>query len=256
MTNSEYIRLVKEQQGLLNPLSTLTTTVSGIGDAIASAGEQRAVQNAGREDLSQYMTGDDWSDIFNYQNNRNQGFQNIQNSTEDYSNVRNNSSMANVFNMNSLQDNVNYTSPTGQVWGNTLEDMGKYAGIGATIGSFIPIPGGGTLIGAGVGALAGAASGILRGGIGSLVNNKTTKMFNNAIDRANQMQIENAYDTIKNNNTRMQRQAFMHMGAEGGSLEELNGVTKFNYEVGREYEVDENTYNKLIKMGYGIEIIR
>lgn len=80
--------------------------------------------------------------------------------------------------------------------------------------------------------------------------------INQAIDLANYGTIssfDNARDTI---NRRNLRQNMMNYFANGGNLEEGNGVTKFNYEVGKEYNVDENTYNRLIKMGYGIEVIR
>ena len=45
---------------------------------------------------------------------------------------------------------------------------------------------------------------------------------------ANTNQINSFYDTAMSNQARSQRQAMMNYFAEGGSLEDLNGVTTFN----------------------------
>ena len=67
--------------------------------------------------------------------------------------------------------------------------------------------------------------------------------------------VTNFYDQVNKINQRQQRQNMMNYFAEGGSLDELNGVTEFNYEVGKEYDVDEDTYNTLINLGYKIQIL-
>lgn len=230
-----------------DPYTFASTTVSGLGDLLNQVDEQRMLNETGREDLANYIVGNTWGDIFNNSDRRQQGLNVINDSQVDYSGIQNNNSLINSWNSNDLQDYVNYSSPTTSVWGDVLGDAGKAAAIGSTIA-----PGVGTFIGAGIGAL----SGLVRGAAGDIMNRKNASLFNNAITRANQEQVENFYNTAMNNQQRQQRQAMMNYFAEGGPLEEPNGVTKFNYEVGKEYDVDENTYNRLIKMGYEIEVIR
>lgn len=196
-----------------------STTVSGLGDLLNQVDEQRMLNEAGREDLANYIVGNTWGDIFNNSDRRQQGLNVISDSQVDYSGIQNNDSLINSWNSNDLQDYVNYSSPTTSVWGDVLGDAGKAAAIGSTIA-----PGVGTFIGAGIGAL----SGLVRGAAGDIINRKNTAAFNQAIARANQAQIDNFYNTAMNNQQRQQRQAMMNYFALGGNLEGLNGIEHFN----------------------------
>ena len=221
MSQADYIKFLQGEQQYLDPVSMISTTVSDFGNMMDTLSEQKALQNAGREDLADYVVGNSWTDIFNNKDRLAQGIQTVDNNRVDVSEVNDINTLANIGASNNLQDNVNYTAPNGgQVWGDTLGDMGKFAGIGAGIGSFIP--GVGTLIGAGVGALAGAASGIARGFIGDINNKKNARALNERINQANAQQINDLYDRAGIINQKQLRQNMMNYFAEGGLLNEFN----------------------------------
>lgn len=246
---STYGEYVNAQKDMLDPYSMLSSTVAGVGDMMDTLSEQNDIQAAGRDDLANYVVGNEWTDIFNNADRRSQGLKNIDANKIDVSNVNDINTLQNIGASNNLQDNVNYSQPdAGQVWGDVLGDAGKFAGIGAGIGSIIP--GVGTAIGAGIGALAGATSGIIRGGLGSINNMRNAEAFNERINQKNAEFINDISDRAGIIAINQLQQAKRNMKAEGG---ELNGV---NYEVGKEYDVDENTYYQLIKLGYGIEIVK
>lgn len=231
---------------IFDPYTFASTTVSGLGDVLNQVDEQRMLNEAGREDLANYIVGNTWGDIFNNGDRRRQGLKVINDSQVDYSGIQNNDNLINSWNSNDLQDYANYSSPTTSVWGDVLGDAGKAAAIGSTVA-----PGVGTLVGAGIGAL----SGLVRGAVGDIINRENTAELNKAITRANRVQVDNFYNTAMNNQQKQQRQAMMNYFALGGNLEGLNGVTEFDYEIGKEYDVDENTYNKLLQLGYKIQVL-
>ena len=236
-TNTDYTQLI-------------AGSVAKLGQGLDSISEQQARANAGREDLAPYVVGNTWLDIFNADERTDEGLQIVRDSMKDYSNVQNNQNLMNAWNANDLQNEVQASTSDG--W-DILSDAGTGAGIGASIGSIIP--GIGTGIGTVAGAALGALSGFARSIFGDSANEERARKLNKAIERANVQQIGNFYDTAQVNNQRNLRQNMMNYFAEGGSLDELNGVTKFNYEVGKEYDVDENTYNKLLQLGYRIQVL-
>jgi hypothetical protein len=124
----------------------------------------------------------------------------------------------NTWNSNDLQNEIHDSVEVGGVIGSTLSDTGKLAAAGSMFG---PV---GTI----VGGAAGLLSGLGRGLISAFQHNNAEEELNNAIKRANIEQTDNFYTTAQNNQQRQQRQAMMNYFDNGGSLDELNGVTEFN----------------------------
>ena len=194
----------------------------------------RAVYGDSSQDpIARLLTGHG-SDMYTARNE-------ISSNEVDYSGEKNNDNLLNSWDSNDLQDVVDYEFG----WSNIADNL-TASGKGAAAGMSIGGPWG-ALIG-------GIAGGLLN--IGSQIGgNSRAEELNNAIKRANREQTDNFYATALNNQQRQQRQAMMNYFANGGPLDELNGVTKFNYEVGKEYNVDENTYNKLLQLGYKIKVL-
>ena len=75
-------------------------------------------------------------------------------------------------------------------------------------------------------------------------NDSKADKINKEINRINQQNVDNFYNQVTANNKRQQRQAMMNYFAEGGSLEELNGVTKIG--AGSTHE---QNHNNGVQMG-------
>lgn len=221
MSPEEYLKLVQEQQKALDPITLGSSTISGIGNMWDSIAEQRDIQNAGREDLADSVVGNSWTDIFNNRDRLAQGIQTVDNNRIDVSGVNDINTLANIGVANNLQDTVTAGTSDGS---DMYADAGEGAKIGASLGSIIP--GVGTAIGAGIGLGLGAVSGFARSAIGDINNKKNARILNERIKQANKQQINDIYDRADIINQKQLRQNMMNYFAEGGSLEELNGVTK------------------------------
>jgi len=235
-------------QILSNYASSVGQAVAGIGQAINRYVDQTDINNSSRPDLADSYIGDSWSNILWNGDRRSRAFNAVNSQVNDVSDIRNNYNLENAYEAPQL--GVTYTGAKAKVWGDVLQDAGTGASLGSTFGPL------GTAIGTGAGVL----SGLARGFIGDLTNRKNAADINAAVKSANVYQNNQFNNTAINNDMLSQRKWMMspqyaHYGAEGGSLEELNGVTKFNYEVGKEYDVDENTYNKLLQLGYRIQVL-
>lgn len=188
------------------------------GDVVNNISNQYYAQNAGRADLANTVSGNSWGDVFSHSDKLSQGLQTISALQKDYSGVKNNANLLNTWNSNDLQDEVHDSVEVGGVIGSTLSDTGKLAAAGSIFG---PV---GTLVGGATGLL----SGLGRGLISAFQHNDAEEELNDAIKLANRAQVNNFYTTAKNNQQYQQRQAMMNYFDNGGSLDELNGVTKFN----------------------------
>lgn len=216
----QYLKTVQEQQKMLDPIAMGASAISGLGSMWDSTAEQRDIQNAGRQDLADSIVGNSWTDIFNNSDRLAQGLQTVDNNKLDVSGVNDINTLSNIGIANNLQDNVTAGTSNG---GDIFTDAGEGAKLGATIGSFIP---GGTAIGAGIGLGLGAISGFARSVIGDINNKKNARALNARINQANAQQINDLYDRAGIINQKQLRQNMMNYFAEGGSLEELNKVTK------------------------------
>lgn len=216
----QYLKTVQEQQKMLDPIAMGASAISGLGSMWDSTAEQRDIQNAGRQDLADSIVGNSWTDIFNNSDRLAQGLQTVDNNKLDVSGVNDINTLSNIGIANNLQDNVTAGTSNG---GDIFTDAGEGAKLGATIGSFIP---GGTAIGAGIGLGLGAISGFARSVIGDINNKKNARALNARINQANAQQINDLYDRAGIINQKQLRQNMINYFAEGGSLEELNGVTK------------------------------
>ena len=241
-----------------NPYGLIGAGLNITGNLLSSSADDDMKQN--NPDNIYYqnaLSGNTWGDVFNADQEKEEMLDSIRNNAKNFSDVKNVNSLRNAWDENVLQTGPNELSLSDKaksLTGEVLSDAGTGMSAGAMIGSIVPVVG--TALGAGIGAGVGAIS----AGIKSLLNfNNQDEAYEAAqkqVKRANKMTTDSFYDSYKNSVTRMNRDMFMHRYDEGGPLESYNGVTKFNYEVGKEYDVDENTYNRLIKMGYGIKIVR
>lgn len=165
----------------------------------------------------------------------------IRGNTVNFDNVKTTNALLNTWDSNAIQSG-NYDYKFG--WSNVADNLtafGKGASIGAQFGG-----GWGALIG----GIIGGASNIFS----QLGGSDRAEELEHEAMLADTRMLSSRDAAERNIRQRNNRIGLMYSNAEGGSLENLNGVTK--YEVGKEYEVDENTYNRLINMGYGIEVIR
>lgn len=214
-------QLSGEQMG--NIFGATGTVASGVGTAINDRANVKYAQNAGRADLANLVSGNSWGDVFNNRNKLAAGMQTVQDLTVDYSDVKDNNSMLNTWDANDLQDGIKDSNETGAVIGATLHDTASLASKGAKIGG--PA---GALIGGAVGAI----SGLSRGLISAFQHNKNADAINEAVEKANNTQIDSFYTTAQTNQRRDERNAMMNYSAFGGKLfpfgGDMNGVTTFN----------------------------
>ena len=231
-----------------NLYGTAGNIIGTAGDVVNDISNQYYAQNAGRADLANTVSGNSWGDVFSNSDKLSQGLRNINAGITDVSDVNNIDALKNI--TINQQNEVNDSTEIGGIVGSTLGDAGKGAALGSIFGP----------AGTAVGAIGGAALGGIRSIVSAIMHNENAEEENAAIRRANKQSVNNYYNQVGNITQRQQRDWFMHtpynyQHAEGGSLDELNGVTKFNYEVGKEYNVDENTYNKLLQLGYKIQVL-
>ena len=214
-------QLSGEQMG--NVLGAAGTVASGVGIAINDMANAKYAQNAGRADLADLVSGNSWGDVFNNKNKLAAGTQTVQDATVDYSDVKDNNSMLNAWDANDLQDGIRDSNETGAVIGTTLHDAASLASKGSKIGG--PV---GALIGGAVGTI----SGLGRGLISAFQHNKNADIINEAVEKANNAQIDSFYTTAQTNQRRDERNAMMNYSAFGGKLfpfgGDMNGVTTFN----------------------------
>ena len=214
-------QLSGEQMG--NVFGAAGTVASGVGIAINDMANAKYAQNAGRADLADLVSGNSWGDVFNNKNKLAAGMQTVQDATVDYSDVKDNNSMLNAWDANDLQDGIRDSNETGAVIGATLHDAASLASKGSKIGG--PV---GALIGGAVGTM----SGLGRGLISAFQHNKNADIINEAVEKANNVQIDSFYTTAQTNQRRDERNAMMNYSAFGGKLfpfgGDMNGVTTFN----------------------------
>lgn len=214
-------QLSGEQMG--NVFGAAGTVASGVGIAINDMANAKYAQNAGRADLADLVSGNSWGDVFNNKNKLAAGMQTVQDATVDYSDVKDNNSMLNAWDTNDLQDDIRDSNETGAVIGATLHDAASLASKGSKIGG--PV---GALIGGAVGTI----SGLGRGLISAFQHNKNADIINEAVEKANNVQIDSFYTTAQTNQRRDERNAMMNYSAFGGKLfpfgGDMNGVTTFN----------------------------
>lgn len=214
-------QLSGEQMG--NVFGAAGTVASGVGIAINDMANAKYAQNAGRADLADLVSGNSWGDVFNNKNKLAAGMQTVQDATVDYSDVKDNNSMLNAWDANDLQDGIRDSNETGAVIGATLHDAASLASKGSKIGG--PV---GALIGGAVGTI----SGLGRGLISAFQHNKNADIINEAVEKANNVQIDSFYTTAQTNQRRDERNAMMNYSAFGGKLfpfgGDMNGVTTFN----------------------------
>ena len=133
----------------------------------------------------------------------------------DLSNVDNMHNATNAYDINMLENTANIDSPlsfSGWI------DNAKAGLQGMKKGS----------IGGIFGALGGLASEGTLNWITRLVGYGNEDEINNSIKRHNKNIVSGYYNQLDNINQRQQRQNMMNYFAEGGSLDEQNGITKFN----------------------------
>lgn len=214
-------QLSGEQMG--NVFGAGGTVASGVGIAINDMANAKYAQNAGRADLADLVSGNSWGDVFDNKNKLAAGMQTVQDATVDYSDVKDNNSMLNAWDANDLQDGIRDSKETGAVIGATLHDAASLASKGSKIGG--PV---GALIGGTVGTI----SGLSRGLISAFQHNKNADIINEAVEKANNVQIDSFYTTAQTNQRRDERNAMMNYSAFGGKLfpfgGDMNGVTTFN----------------------------
>lgn len=214
-------QLSGEQMG--NVFGAAGTVATGVGTTINDMANAKYAQNAGREDLADLVSGNSWGDVFNNKNKLAAGMQTVQDATVDYSDVKDNNSMLNAWDTNDLQDGIRDSNETGAVIGATLHDAASLASKGSKIGG--PV---GALIGGAVGTI----SGLGRGLISAFQHNKNADIINEAVEKANNVQIDSFYTTAQTNQRRDERNAMMNYSAFGGKLfpfgGDMNGVTTFN----------------------------
>ena len=154
----------------------------------------------------------------------------------DYSNIQNNDNLANVYQDLSDLKTLDYEDPF--TWKNAglfaigmpflskdkmMQDFNQSTGQGALAGlSYSDGNPWAALAGATIGSIA---------SIANLIGaKKRTQLYNEAVEKAKQENIDSFYGTARRNtmNEIFNDMRYGHIGAEGGSLEDLNGVTTFN----------------------------
>lgn len=223
MDSSELLRQIRNQE--LNDLKanpTFLAQIGGLNFLGDSLGKLSDYFLAGTEDdinvndVQKDIYGSTWGDIFTQGERRNSILSNINSNVIDYADVKNNSNLGTLWDSNEYQAGVN-TLDTGEQIGavssGALSGAAKWAATAASINPAL--------------APYAAIAGGLVDGTKSLMNvlqgNKTAKIANNAIDRANSTQFNNYVNQARSN-----RNAMYRSFAEGGPLESENGVEFFN----------------------------
>ena len=188
------------------------TTLGSLGQGINLIERQYQEDNALNPVLAPTVSGNTWEEVLNG-NELNEGLRNIQSSQVDYSNNLNNTNLYNSWDSNDIQSEVQYNQ-TGP-WGAMLEDAGKFGAAGAMLGPL------GAIIAPGIGAL----SGFLRSAISDRQHSRNARLQNQQVNRVNNQQIDNFYDTALSNQQRDIRNNMRNYFAEGGEMG-LNGIQK------------------------------
>lgn len=206
----------------INDYSGLYSILGAAGDMVNTAANDNIAMNASNNAvLGNSVSGNTWGDIISSNTKLAQGLQNINSSTPDISNVKNNFNLENVFNTNVIPDYIKSPSTKDGIAstvGAVIGDTGKGAAIGSMFG---PV---GTIVGGGIGAL----SGIVRSGIGNAQNQRNRNLMNANINRQFDSYIQDYNDTVAMNDARQNRTNKYNIFQQGGFMPEGNGVTTFS----------------------------
>lgn len=159
--------------------------------------------NVNNPAISNYITN---VSAINSQIAEQQAFDAVNSNLQDFSNVSNNDSLLNLgIQQTSTVNEPNGWQNIGMYTGKQLQNLGNLDIVG-TYDTAIQ----------------------MYKDLFNIGNDSKADKINKEITRVNKQNIDNFYDQVKNNNQRQLREWFMHQSAEGGYLNELNGVTKFN----------------------------
>lgn len=157
--------------------------------------------NVNNPAISNYLTN---VSAINSQIAEQQAFDAVNSNLQDFSNVNNNDTLLNLgIQQTSTVNEPNGWQNIGMYTGKQLQNLGNLDIVG-TFDTAIQ----------------------MYKDLFNIGNDSKTDKINKEINRINQQNIDNFYNQVTANNKRQQRQAMMNYFAEGGSLEELNGVTK------------------------------
>lgn len=167
-------------------------------------------------DVQDRIYGSTWGDIFNQSSNRQEINSTINNNIRTFDDVRNNANLSTLWDNNDYQFEVNKLKPGEQVGAVGMGVLGGAAKWASTATKINPV----------LTPYAAIAGGLING-VKSLTNvlqgNNTADMTNMAINRANNIQLNNYFDQARSN-----RRAMYRNFDEGGPMESLNGLTFFN----------------------------
>lgn len=206
----------------INDYSGLYSILGAAGDMVNTAANDNIAMNASNNAvLGNSVSGNTWGDIISSNTKLAQGLQNINSSTPDISNVKNNFNLENVFNTNVIPDYIKSPSTKDGIAstvGAVIGDTGKGAAIGSMFG---PV---GTIVGGGIGAL----SGIVRSGIGNAQNQRNRNLMNANINRQFDSYIQDYNDTVAMNDARQNRTNKYNIFQQGGFMPNNNDISEFN----------------------------